>query len=683
MTTSTTTGAAVGAAGNPFSAESTLPYRLPAFAEIREEHYAPAFEQAMAEQLAEIEAIVGCPEVPGFENTIVALERSGAMLRRVSGVFSNQCGSYSNARTEALDAEFSPRLAAHRDAIQLNDALYARIKALYDRRGELGLEAESLRLLERYHSDFVRAGAELSAADKERLRTVNSRLASLATAFEQDLFADTREKAVVFDSADELAGLSADTIAAAGENARALGHEGKFVISLKLNSNQSELAALEDRRARKRLLDASLSRGLTCNGDTLVEMAKLRAARAALLGFETHAAYVLADQTAQSVAAVEEMFGRLVPAAVANAEQEGAALRASAGFEIEAHDWAYYSAQVRKERYDFDSAELRPYLELDRVLVDGVFFAAGLVYGLTFVERTDLVGFHADTRVFEVFDADGSGLGLYLADFYARSSKRGGAWMDELVSQSGLLGHQPVVVNNLNLAKPPAGQPTLLTFDEVTTLFHEFGHALHGLFSEVRFPYFAGTRVPRDFVEFPSQVNEVWASRPEVLANYARHYQTAEPLPQELLGKLTAAKRFGWGFRTVEYLGAALLDWAWHTIEAGTEPGDPVQFEAAALAKAGVDVPGIPPRYRSTYFAHIFAGGYCAGYYSYIWSEVLDADTVRWFEENGLGVRESGERFRRELLSRGGSVDALTTFRNVVGRAPQIEPLLVRRGLAV
>jgi peptidyl-dipeptidase Dcp len=669
-------------AANPFFAESGLPYRLPAFGEIREEHYGPALERAMAEQLAEIGQIAGAADEPSFENTIVALERSGVMLRRVSSVFANHCGSYSTAGMEALDAEFSPRLAAHWDAVQLNGALYGRIKALYERRGELGLDAESERLLERYHADFVRAGAQLSGADQERLRAVNSRLASLATAFEQGLSADTRDKAVVFDRASELAGLSADTVAAAAENARALGHEGKFVISLKLYSNQSELAALEDRQARKRLLDASLSRGLTRNGDTLVEMAKLRAERAALLGFETHAAYIVADQTALTVAAVEEMFGRLVPAAVANAEREGAALRASAGFEIEAHDWAYYSEQVRKERYDFDSAALRPYLELDRVLVDGVFFAAGLVYGVSFVERTDLVGFHEDTRVFEVFNADGSAVGLYLADFYARSSKRGGAWMDELVSQSKVLGHRPVVVNNFNIAKPPAGKPTLLTFEEVNTLFHEFGHALHGLFSDVGFPRFAGTRVPRDFVEYPSQVNEIWAVWPAVLANYARHHETGEPVPDELLAKLAEAKRFGWGFRTVEYLGAALLDWAWHTITPGTEPGDAAQFEAAALAKAGLDLAVIPPRYRSTYFAHIFAGDYSAGYYSYIWSEVLDADTARWFKENGSGIRENGERFRQELLSRGGSVDALTMFRNVVGRAPQIEPLLVRRGLA-
>jgi peptidyl-dipeptidase Dcp len=671
---------------NPFFGESALPYRLPAFAQIREEHYAPAFEQAIGEQLAEIEAIAGSGEEPGFENTIVTLERSGAMLRRVSNVFHNQSSADSNPQTEAVDAEFSPRLAAHRDAIHLNAALYGRVKALYEQRDSLGLDAESYRLLERYHSDFVRAGAQLSEGQKQELRGLNEQLASLSTSFEQSLVADTRAKAVVFDSAEELAGLSADTIAAAAENGRALGHEGKYVISLKLFSNQSELASLEDRAARARLLDASLSRGLTTNAETLVRMAKLRAQRAALLGFETHAAYQVADQTARTVAAVEEMLGRLVPAAMANAEREGEALRASAGVEIEAHDWAYYAEQVRKERYDFDSAELSPYLELDRVLFDGVFYAAGQVYGLTFTERTDLVGYHKDARVFEVFNADGSALGLYLADFYARSSKRGGAWMNDLVTQSELFGHQPVVVNNLNVAKPPAGQPTLLTFDEVNTLFHEFGHALHGLFSNVRFPYFAGANVPRDFVEFPSQVNEMWSVWPSVLANYAKHYQTGEPLPAELLAKLEAAEKFGAGFQTVEYLGAALLDWAWHTIapgtELGSEPGDVEQFEAAALAKAGVAMAAIPPRYRSTYFAHVFAGGYHAGYYSYIWSEVLDADTVEWFKDNGLSIRESGERFRQELLSRGGSVDALTTFRNVTGREPQIEPLLIRRGLA-
>lgn len=677
MTTTMTTDFAA----NPFFAESTLPYRLPAFEEIREEHYAPAFERGMAEQLAEIDAIVGNGEEASFENTIVALERSGGMLRRVSGVFFNQSGACSNAAVEAIDAEFSPRLAAHRDAIHLNGALFGRIRALFDRRESLGLDAEALRLVERYHSDFVRAGAQFGAEEQRELRALNERLASLSTGFEQALFADARAKAVVFDRVEELAGLSDGMIAAAAENGRALGHEDKWVISLKLFSNQSELASMQDRRSRKRLLDASLSRGLTTTASTLVEMVRLRASRAALLGFENHAAYTVADQTAHTTAAVEEMLGRLVPAAVANAEREAEALRASAGYEIEAHDWTYYSEQVRRERYGFDGAALRPYLELDQVLFDGVFYAAGQVYGLTFRERADLIGYHEDTRVFEVFNADGSALGLYLADFYARRSKRGGAWMDELVSQSELFGYLPVVVNNLNIAKPPSGQPTLLTFDEVTTLFHEFGHALHGLFSDVRHPYFAGTRVPRDFVEFPSQVNEMWAVWPAVFANYAKHYETGEPMPEELFAKLEAAEKFGWGFRTVESLGAVLLDWAWHTIAAGTEPGDPEEFEAAALAKAGIAMAAIPPRYRSTYFAHIFASGYSAGYYSYIWSEVLDADTVEWFKDNNLTIRESGERFRRELLSRGGSVDALESFRRVVGREPRIEPLLTRRGL--
>ncbi|HEV2638517.1 MAG TPA: M3 family metallopeptidase [Actinocrinis sp.] len=686
MTTSRTTGSSGGVAANPFLVESTLPYLLPDFGAIREEHYGPAFEAAMAEQLAQIAAIVGSGPAgaAGFSDTIVALERSGGMLRRVSAVFLNQCGSYSNPETDALDARFRPLLAAHRDAILLDSALFERISALYARRDSLVLDAESLRLLERYYSDFVRAGALLDAAGKERLRTVNARLATLAAAFEQDLFADTRERAVVFDRASELAGLPESMIAAAAENGRVLGHPGKFVISLKLFSNQSQLALLESRDARARLLAASLGRGLETTGKTLVEIATLRAERAALLGFESHAAYVVADQTALTVGAVEEMLGRLVPVAVAKAGQEAAALRASAGFEIEAHDWAFYAEQVRRERYDFESAELSPYLELDRVLFDGVFHAAGQVYGITFTERPDLAGFHPDTRVFEVFDADGTGMGLYLADFYARSSKRGGAWMDEFVSQSHLLGQRPVVLNNLNIAKPPAGQPTLLTFDEVGTLFHEFGHALHGLFSDVHYPYFSGTGVPRDFVEFPSQVNEIWAVWPSVLANYARHHETGAPLPGELLARLTAAERFGWGFRTVEYLGAALLDWAWHTIGPGTDPGDPVRFEAAALAAAGVAVAAIPPRYRSTYFAHIFAGGYSAGYYSYIWSEVLDAQTSRWFEANaagGVGIRESGERFRRGLLSRGGSRDAITMFRDVVGDEPRIEPLLERRGL--
>ncbi|MFE2428232.1 M3 family metallopeptidase [Streptomyces sp. NPDC059373] len=672
-------------ATNPFFSPSTLPYGLPPFAEIHEEHYPPAFERGMAEELAEAQAVAASEDPPTYENTIEALERSGTLLRRVSHVFFNQASSDTNPEVQEIEARISTQLAAHRDAIHLDPALYGRVRALFDTRHELGLDAQSLRLLERYHTRFERAGARLPEAGRQRLRELNAEIATASTAFEQNLFADTKAAALVLDSADELAGLHQGAITAAAENGRALGHDGTYVLSLKNFSNQQELAALDRRDVRERLLTASLGRGLSgpnSNRDLVVKLATLRAERAALLGHDSHAAYVVADQTAGTTEAVTEMLGRLVPPAVANAEREAAALAAASGLdEIAAWDWAYWSEKVRKAEYDIDSAAMRPYFELDRVLKDGVFHAAGLLYGLSFTERPDLTGYHTDVRVFEVFEEDGSPLGLYLGDFHARASKRGGAWMNNLVDQSGLFGEHPVVVNNLNIAEPAPGESTLLTFDEVNTLFHEFGHALHGLFSDVRYPFFSGTAVPRDFVEYPSQVNEMWAVWPEILANYARHHETGDPMPQELVDRIEAADRFGQGFRTVEYLAATLLDWAWHTIPAGADPGDAEAFEAAALKEAGLALPAIPPRYRSTYFAHIFSHGYSAGYYSYIWSEVLDADTVEWFKENGGLRRENGDAFRRELLSKGGSVDSLTAFEAFRGRAPRIEPLLARRGL--
>ncbi|WP_441249913.1 M3 family metallopeptidase [Kitasatospora sp. McL0602] len=671
---------------NPFYVPSTLAYELPPFAEIREEHYLPAFEQGMTDQLAEIAAIAADPAEPTFENTVVALERSGALLRRVRQAFENQSDADTTPGVQALNAELSPRLAAHSDAILLDQGLFARFDSLYEARESLGLDAQDQRLLERHHVRFVRAGARLAAADQQRLREINGELASLGTAFRQNVFTDTRARAVVLDTAEELDGLPADEIAAAAENGKALGHDGKYVLSLKNFSNQTELAQLTDRALRARLLEASLERAVETNGPLAIRLAGLRAERAALLGFPSYAAYVVADETAGSVEAVDAVLARLVPAAVANAEREAAQLAEAAAAdgitEIAAHDWAFYSERVRKDAYDLDAAELRPYFELERVLRDGVFFAAGLAYGLTFTERPDLTAYHADARVFEVLEADGTPLGLFLGDFHARESKSGGAWMNELVQQSELYGRRPVVVNNLNIAKPAPGEPVLLTWDEVRTLFHEFGHALHGLFSAVRYPFFAGTEVPRDFVEFPSQVNEMWMTWPEVLANYARHHVTGEPLPTELVRRMAAAENFGYGFRTVEYLAAALLDWAWHTVPVGQEIADAQEFEAAALKAAGLAMAAVPPRYRTTYFGHVFSGdSYSAGYYAYIWSEVLDADTVEWFRSNGRTVRESGEVFRTELLARGGSVDALDCFRAVVGRDPEIEPLLTRRGL--
>ncbi|WP_405141140.1 M3 family metallopeptidase [Sphaerisporangium sp. NBC_01403] len=660
---------------NPFFVPSALPYELPPFAEIREEHYAPAFERGMAEQLAEVEAIAGSADPPTFDNTVAALERSGRLLYRVSTVFFNQASSDTNPAVQAIQKDVTPKLAQHSDAIHLNTRLFARIKAI----SAAGLDAEQRWLLERYVTDFVRAGAELGPADQERLRGLNEELSTLSTQFEQNLLADTNASAIVVEDAAELDGLSEDSIRAAAETAKSRGLEGKYVLTLVLPTGQPVLTELTNRDLRERIHKASTERGLRDNAELVVRMAKLRADRAALLGYASHAAYVVADQTAPGTEAVTEMLGKLTPAAVANAHREAGELRETAGFDIEAWDWSFYAEKVREARYAIDSRQMRPYFELDRVLRDGVFHAAHELYGLNFSERSDLVGYHPDVRVFEVSDEDGSPLGLFLGDFYARESKRGGAWMNSLVKQSRLDGTRPVVVNNLNIVKPPAGEPTLMTFDQVNTMFHEFGHALHGLFSAVQFPRFSGTAVPRDFVEYPSQVNEMWAVWPEVLANYARHHETGEPMPQDLVDRMLEAQKFNQGFETVEYLAATLLDWAWHTVDG--EPGDPLEFESRALREANVDLPLVPPRYRSTYFAHIWAGGYSAGYYSYIWSEILDADTVEWFKENGGLSRENGDTFRRELLSRGGSVDAMTAFRSFRGRDPHLSPLLERRGL--
>ncbi|MFK0290019.1 M3 family metallopeptidase [Streptomyces sp. NPDC090442] len=668
---------------NPFFSTSELPYGLPPFARIRHEHFRPAFERGIAEQLAEVAAIGAAPGPPTFENTAEALERSGAVLCRVSAVFFNKANADTDAATQELEAEIVPRLAAHEDALLLDPALFARLEALHGARAGLGLDGEQLRLLERLYTARVRAGARLGPAQQQRLRELNAEIARLCTEFRRNLRADTAAAALVVDRAEELAGLPDDEIATAAENARALGRDGGYVLSLLNFTSQPQLAALEDPALRERLLAASSGRGRGANGAVAVTIARLRAERAALLGHPDHASWQVADQTAGTTGAVEEMFDRLIGPALANAEREAAALAEAAGTgEVRAADWPFYAERVRRQRYDLDAAALRPYLELEAVLRDGVFHAATLVYGITFTERTDLTAYHPDARVFEVHDADGGPLGLYVGDFHARESKRGGAWMNELVLQSHLLGQRPVVVNNLNIAKPAPGEPVLLNWSEVTTLFHEFGHALHGLFSDVRYPLLAGTEVPRDFVEFPSQVNEMWAEWPEVLARYARHHRTGAPMPPELPTRLREAERFGEGFDSVEHLAAAVLDWAWHTVPADQLPGaDGAEaFEAAALKRHGLAHPAIPPRYRTGYFAHVFGGGYAAGYYGYRWAEVLDADTVRWFRENGRTIRESGEVFRRELLSRGNSVDPMAAFRAVVGRDPDFAPLLERRG---
>ena len=677
---------------NPFFADSPLPFHYPPFDRIDDSLYRPAFERGMAEQLAEVEAIADAAEAPTLDNTLVALERSGRVLERVSQVFFNLTSADTNDTLDAIRSEMAPKLSAHSDRILLNAALFERVRALFEQRGELELDDESRRLVEEYYTDFVRAGAQLPAAEQERLREINAELAGLETTFSQNVLSEVNASAVAVETRAELAGLSESEIVAAAAAAADRDLDGQFLIALRNTSGQPPLASLRNRELRRRLMETSLARGSRDgefdNRAVVSRIARLRAERAGLLGYPNHAAYSLERQTARTVGAVNERLASLAPAAVANARQEAADLQAIAAagghdHAVAAWDWAYYTEQVRAERYAFDASALRPYFEIDNVLRNGVFHAANRLYGLTFRERTDLPVYHPDVRVFDVIDAGGEPLALFLADYYARPSKRGGAWMSSFVSQSDLLGTKPVVANCLNVPKPPAGEPTLLTFDEVETMFHEFGHALHGFFSAVRYPYFSGTAVPRDFVEYPSQVNEMWATWPEVLRNYALHHETGEPMPAELLDKVLASETFNQGFATTEYLAASLLDQAWHQLPAGDVPDADgvVAFEAAALAQAGVALDTVPPRYRSTYFSHIWSSGYSAGYYSYIWAEVLDADTVEWFRESGGLTRENGDRFRAMLLSRGGSRDAMELFRAFRGREPDIAPLLARRGL--
>ena len=685
-------------AENPFARESTLPYRLPPLDKIKDEHFKPALLAGMAEQRKEIDAIAKNSAAPTFENTVVAMERSGELLTRVSAVFGNLSASNTNPQIEALQTEMSPKLSAHSDAIYLDPALFGRVRTLYEQRASLKLDPESLRLLERYNTNFVRAGARLSDADKTRLKALNEQISKLTTDFRQTVLKGVNAAAVVVDSRAELEGLTDEQIAVAAEAAKERKLEGKWVIALLNTTTQPALAQLKNRALRERIYRASVDRGWGGELDTTAEIAqivKLRAERAALLGYSSHAAYILEDETALNAGAVNSMLSQLAPPAVANAKREAADIQAlidaqakangTASFKLEAWDWDFYAEQVRKARYSYDESEVRPYFEMNRVLVDGVLFAAHELYGLSFKERKDLPTYQEDVRVFEVFDSDGSQHGLFVVDWYARSNKRGGAWMNSFVEQARLLGTKPVVVNNLNVPKPPAGQPTLLTSDEVNTAFHEFGHALHGLFSNVQYPHFSGTSVPRDFVEYPSQYNEMWMTEPRVLANYARHYQSGAPMPKALMDKVLAARKFNQGYATTEYLAAAIVDQAWHQLPAGKTPAqaDVAKFESEALKAAGLDFAPVPPRYRSTYFSHVFASstGYSAGYYAYIWSEVLARDTEHWFETHGGLKRENGDLLRQKVLSRGFSVDALTMFRDFYGKGPEIGPLLEARGL--
>jgi peptidyl-dipeptidase Dcp len=681
-------------ASNPFAKPSTLPFEYPAFDKIKNEDFAPAFEEGMRQQSAEIDAIANSKAAPTFENTIVAMERSGQLLNRVSTVFYSLVGANTNDTLNALDKELAPKLAAHSDQIRLNEKLFKRIQTLYAKRDKLHLDAESSYLLKRYHTDFVRAGAQLSAADKIKLKAYNAKIAALQTQFSQNVLKEANASALVVDSRAELAGMSDKAIDAAAAETKKRGLDGKFVIPVVNTTQQAPLSVLTNRATREKLLATSLARGSHGgefdNRNLVLELAKARAERAALLGYPSHAAYMLEDQTAKDTGAVNKLLAEFAKPAVNNAKKEAADLqkvidaegaKSGTSFQAAAYDWNYYTDKVRQARYAFDQNQLRPYFEFNRVLVDGVFFAATKEFGITFKERKDLPVYDPDVRVFDVFDADGKQLAIFLHDPYARANKRGGAWMNAYVGQNTLLGTHPVIANHLNIPKPGAGEPTLLTYDEVRTMFHEFGHALHGMFSNVKYPRFSGTRVPRDYVEFPSQVNEMWMEWPEVLANYAKHYQTGAPMPKELLDKVQASTKFNEGYRTTEYLAASILDQSWHQLGANQIPTDVLGFEAKALHDAGVDFPLVPPRYRTTYFSHVFSGGYSAGYYGYLWAEKLDADTVEWFKEHGGLSRKNGDHFRKMLLSRGGTMDAMDMYRNFRGRDAKIEPLLERRGL--
>jgi peptidyl-dipeptidase Dcp len=676
-------------ASNPFFAPSTLPYSAPPFDRIREEHYMPAFEAGMAENRAEVDAIIANPESPGFENTLVALEKSGDLLNRVATAFYAIAGANTNAAIQQMQQDVAPKLSAHSDSINLDERLFARVKTLYDRRTVLGLDAESVRLLEITYDGFVKAGALLSEPDKNTLRALNTEQSTLQAKFINRVLAAMKEGGLHVPVREALNGLSEAELTEAAEAAKTRGLEG-FYLSLQNTTQQPALASLTNRETRKALWEASLMRAEKGNDhdtrEMIARLAQLRAQLAALLGYESYAAWKLSDQMARTPEAAVRFLDNLVPAALTGAKAEAAEMQAlieaaGSGFALDAWDWAFYAEAVRKAMYDINEDEVKQYFELNRVFQDGVLFAATELYGITFRKRNDLPVYHPDVVTYEVFNADGSHLALLYCDFYRRDSKRGGAWMSSLLTQSKLLGHAPIITNVCNYTKPVGDEPSLIDSDEVQTLFHEFGHALHGLFSEAIYPSLSGTAVPRDFVEFPSQFNEHWASYPAIFNNYAKHWKTGEVMPAELQAKLKATKNFNGGHALTEVLAAAELDMQWHTLPSDSEAPDASAFEAAALERAGVAMPLVPPRYRSTYFSHIFGGGYAAGYYAYLWAEMLDSDAYHWFEEHGGLTRENGDRLRSMVLSRGNTADPAELYRAWAGREPVIGPMLQQRGI--
>ena len=661
------------AADNPFAAPSPLPLHAPAFDKFRVDFYLPTFVAGMKQQLAEMNAIASQKEAPTFKNTIEAMERTGALLIRVDNVFSNLTSAEKNEALQKIETELAPLRAAHSDNILLNRKLFQRVEKLWQTKESLKLTEEQGEVLKQRYESFVRAGARLSDQEQGRIRSLNEQLSKLETKFEENLLAIAKERAVVVDTARELDGLSAAEIAAAAEAAKGRGLEGKYLLQISNTTRVPVLPSLNNRALRQRIWEASANRGLGRNGGIdnrglVLEIAQLRAERAKVLGYENHAAYKLQNQMAKTPAAARKMLTDLVPGVLERVKQEARDLEAmikecGESHELAPWDWEYYAEKVRKARFEIDEAAVRPYFELDSVLKNGVFFTMNKLYGISFRERKDLPVYQRDVRVFDVFDRDGSQIGLFYADYFKRDTKRGGAWMSSFVDQSKLLQEKPVIVNCLNIPSAAKGEPDLISFDNVTTLFHEMGHALHGLFSDVTYPSVAGTATPRDFVEFPSTFEEDWAIQPEILANYARHYKTGEPIPKELLNKAISAKKFNKGFETLEYLSAALLDLEWHSLSSDQIPADVEAFEAEALKKLGVNHPAVPPRYRTAYFAHIWSGGYASSYYAYLWSEVLAADAFAHMIANGGCTSENGNAFRKEILSRGSSRDPMESYK--------------------
>ena len=675
---------------NPFFSKSTLPFEAPPFDKIQSSDYQPAIDSGMSAQIAEVRAIADNPAPPTFENTFVALEKSGALLNRVSQVFNGVTGANTNDTLQKISELEAPKFAAHQDAIFLDSALFKRVETIYGARDTLKLDPESKRLVEWDYERFVHAGARLSNADKAKLQELNKEESSLSAAFTNKLLAAAKAGALVIDDSSKLAGFNASEMQASADAAKARGLTGKWLIPLQNTTQQPSLLELNDRATREQLFNASWTRAEKADSNdtrqTIAKLAQVRAQKAQLLGFPDYSAWVLENQMAKKPATVLKFVRDLVPAATAKARSEGNAIQAMItkdgdSFQLEPWDWDHYSDQVRKAQFDLDENQIKPYFELNNVLQNGVFYAANQLYGLTFKERKDIPVYQPDVRVFEVFDANGTSLALFYCDYFKRDNKNGGAWMDNFVQQSRLLGQKPVVYNVANFTKPAPGQPALLTFDDVSTMFHEFGHALHGMFGDEQYAGLSGTNVARDFVEFPSQFNEHWALDPKVFAHYATNYKTGQPMPQALVDKIKKASTFNQGYALTELLSAALLDMSWHTLPASAPLEDVDKFEAQSLKDNHVDLATVPPRYRSSYFMHIWSNGYASGYYAYLWTEMLDDDAFQWFKENGGLTRANGDRFRSMVLSRGNTEDLATMYRNFRGKDPSVEPMLEDRGL--